>query len=96
VSDLGATKLKNIAEPVHVYSLQVGEPGLTKPSKRATSKQLSILALLLGGVLAVAMIATGPGDEASGQRKGLPKEIRRRPSALGYARTRSYFGRGHQ
>jgi adenylate cyclase len=27
VSDLGATQLKNIAEPVHVYSLEVGQPG---------------------------------------------------------------------
>ena len=27
VSDLGETKLKNIAEPVRIYSLQVGTPG---------------------------------------------------------------------
>src|SRR6516164_41510 len=26
VSDLGATQLKNIAEPIHVYSLEVGAP----------------------------------------------------------------------
>jgi adenylate cyclase len=26
VSDLGATLLKNIAEPIHVYSLEVGQP----------------------------------------------------------------------
>jgi adenylate cyclase len=31
VSDLGATKLKNIAEPVRVYSLQVGGTALAKP-----------------------------------------------------------------
>src|SRR6201984_1601282 len=30
VSDLGATQLKNIAEPVHVYSLEVGRPAQTK------------------------------------------------------------------
>ncbi len=31
VSDLGQTQLKNIAEPVRVYSLQVGLPGQAKP-----------------------------------------------------------------
>ena len=36
VSDLGATQLKNIAEPVRVYSLQVGVPA---QSKTATSGQ---------------------------------------------------------
>ena len=30
VSDLGLTKLKNIAEPVHVYSLEVGKTALAK------------------------------------------------------------------
>jgi adenylate cyclase len=32
VSDLGATRLKNIAEPVHVYSLEVGQPTEAKPA----------------------------------------------------------------
>jgi adenylate cyclase len=32
VTDLGATKLKNIAEPVHVYSLEVGQPAEAKPA----------------------------------------------------------------
>ncbi len=32
VSDLGATQLKNIAEPVRVYSLQVGLPAQAKPA----------------------------------------------------------------
>ena len=31
VIDLGATQLKNIAEPVHVYSLEVGQPAHAKP-----------------------------------------------------------------
>src|SRR6266508_6865950 len=30
ISDLGETKLKNIAEPVHIYSLQVGVPATAK------------------------------------------------------------------
>ena len=32
VSDLGLTQLKNIAEPVHVYSLEVGQPAQAKPA----------------------------------------------------------------
>jgi TolB-like protein/class 3 adenylate cyclase/Tfp pilus assembly protein PilF len=31
VSDLGATQLKNIAEPIRVYSLEVGQPAQAKP-----------------------------------------------------------------
>jgi adenylate cyclase len=35
VSDLGATQLKNIAEPIHVYSLEVGQPAQPKAAKPA-------------------------------------------------------------
>ena len=39
VSDLGPTQLKNIAEPVRVYSLQVGEPAraMATPQSNATA-----------------------------------------------------------
>jgi adenylate cyclase len=33
VSDLGTTQLKNIADPVHVYSVEVGKPASSKPLK---------------------------------------------------------------
>jgi adenylate cyclase len=36
VTDLGATQLKNISEPIHVYSLEVGQPAQTKPVPSAT------------------------------------------------------------
>jgi TolB-like protein/class 3 adenylate cyclase len=36
VSDLGPTKLKNIAQPVHVYSLEVGQPAQAKPADPMT------------------------------------------------------------
>jgi hypothetical protein len=32
VTDLGRTQLKNIAEPIHVYSLEVGQPVQAKPA----------------------------------------------------------------
>ncbi len=35
VTDLGPTELKNIAEPIRVYSLQVGVPAQAKPPKPA-------------------------------------------------------------
>jgi|HubBroStandDraft_6_1064221.scaffolds.fasta_scaffold52937_1 TolB-like protein/Tfp pilus assembly protein PilF len=37
VSDLGPTELKNIAEPIRVYSLQVGVPAQAKPALQAGS-----------------------------------------------------------
>jgi adenylate cyclase len=37
VSDLGATQLKNIAEPIHVYSLEVGQPAEAKPASAITT-----------------------------------------------------------
>jgi adenylate cyclase len=51
VNDLGPTELKNIAEPVRVYSLQVGIPAQAKPAAQAkspstsTSPRLSIVVL---------------------------------------------------
>jgi TolB-like protein/class 3 adenylate cyclase len=33
VTDLGPTQLKNIAEPIRAYSLQVGAPAVTKPAQ---------------------------------------------------------------
>src|SRR5271155_5805055 len=38
VADLGATQLKNIAEPVRVYSLQVGLPAQAKPAAPVEAK----------------------------------------------------------
>jgi adenylate cyclase len=38
VSDLGATQLKNIVEPVHVYSLEVGQPAQAKPVVTVAAK----------------------------------------------------------
>ena len=37
VTDLGPTELKNIAQPIHVYSLQVGVPAQAKPAAPMTA-----------------------------------------------------------
>jgi adenylate cyclase len=42
VSDLGATALKNIAEPVRLYSLQVGLPAQAKPTDPSDVKFASV------------------------------------------------------
>jgi TolB-like protein/class 3 adenylate cyclase/Flp pilus assembly protein TadD len=54
VSDLGPTQLKNIAEPIRVYSVQVGAPALAKP---AEPKKRSSLALFALGIAALLMVA---------------------------------------
>ena len=39
VTDLGATQLKNIALPVRVYSLEVGQPAEAKPKALASRRR---------------------------------------------------------
>jgi TolB-like protein/tetratricopeptide (TPR) repeat protein len=45
VSDLGSTQLKNIAEPIRVYSLEVGRPAQGKSPSAPTPPRLSIVVL---------------------------------------------------
>jgi adenylate cyclase len=66
-TDLGPTQLKNIAEPVRVYSLEVGKPAQAKPATEAKSlekppepKTPSRLALLAAGIAAL-LIVIGAG-----------------------------------
>src|SRR5208283_5334431 len=50
VTDLGPTQLKNIAEPIRVYSLEVGKPAQARPApapapERSAPPRLSIVVL---------------------------------------------------
>jgi TolB-like protein/class 3 adenylate cyclase len=50
VTDLGPTQLKNIAEPIRVYALEVGKPAQAKPapapaSEKSTPPRLSMVVL---------------------------------------------------
>ena len=59
VSDLGSTQLKNIAEPVRVYSLEVGKAAQAKPTKPAAPKQRLMFVLLGAGIAVLVVIAAG-------------------------------------
>jgi adenylate cyclase len=59
VADLGPTQLKNIADPVRVYSLQVGVPAPGKPAVRASAKGRSLLAPLAAGFAALLIVIAG-------------------------------------
>src|SRR5271170_1743280 len=66
VNDLGATQLKNIAEPIHIYSLEVGQPAKPRLVKLVSPDRL---ALIVAAFVALLAIAAGAGWYfLSGQR----------------------------
>jgi class 3 adenylate cyclase len=60
VTDLGATQLKNIAEPIHVYSLEVGQPVLAKPAPSATPADISMAQRTASTTLRNSMMLPSP------------------------------------
>jgi adenylate cyclase len=71
VTDLGPTQLKNIAEPVRAYSLQVGAPAAARPATQTEppeSKKRSMLAPLVAGIVALVGIAGGTWYLLAGNR----------------------------
>jgi len=56
VTDLGPTQLKNIAEPIRVYSLRVGVPAQAKPATGAKPPERSALAPLAAGIAALLIL----------------------------------------
>ena len=59
VSDLGPTRLKNIADPVRVYSLEVGKQAQVRATKPSAPKQRSMFVLLAAGIVALLVITAG-------------------------------------
>jgi adenylate cyclase len=59
VNDLGPIQLKNIADPIRAYSVQVAVPVEAKPGQSATSKVRSLALLLGASIVALAAIACG-------------------------------------
>jgi adenylate cyclase len=69
VMDLGPTRLKNIAEPVHVYSLEAGAPSGAKPLRRVARSRRSMIIALAALVVVLAAIAGGVWHFRSTGRK---------------------------
>ncbi len=57
VSDLGAKELKNITEPIRVYSLEAGKPAVAKPPQ--SKKRFSLAPLGLGFGVLISLVAGG-------------------------------------
>jgi TolB-like protein/class 3 adenylate cyclase/Tfp pilus assembly protein PilF len=56
---IGEQEVKNIAEPVRVYSLEVGKPAQAKLTKPAVPKRRSRLVALTAGIVALVAITAG-------------------------------------
>src|ERR1700676_4732205 len=71
VTDLGPTQLKNIAEPVRAYSLQVGARAVAKAAivpKPLGAKKRSMLAPLVAAIVALVVVAGGTWYFLAGNR----------------------------
>jgi adenylate cyclase len=73
VSDLGAVPLKNIAEPVHVYSLEVGQPA-SSAALRSQAKSLDSKPRLLAALAALLILAAASGWYMLGGRPTKPAQ----------------------
>src|SRR5271166_4450468 len=69
VTDLGPTQLKNIADPVRVYSLEVGKASQAKP---AQSKRRSSFAPLALGIAALAIVVAASAWYFLGENRTAP------------------------
>ena len=94
VSDLGPKELKNIAEPIRVYSLEVGAPPMQSPRRPAPEKsappRLSIV------VLPFANIGGDPEQEhfVDGVTESLTTDLSRIRGAVVIARNTAFTYKG--
>ena len=96
VSDLGATQLKNIAEPIRLYSLEIGHPAHAKPatptsgSDNSGPPRLSIL------VLPFANIGGDPEQEyfVDGVTESLTTDLSRLAGSFVIARNTAFTLKG--
>ena len=95
VSDLGPTQLKNIAEPIRVYSLEVGQPARAKPApapapEKSAPPRLSIV------VLPFANIGGDPEQEhfVDGVTESLTTDLSRIRAAVVIARNTAFTYKG--
>src|SRR5271166_1394083 len=91
VTDLGPTQLKNIAEPIRVYSLDVGaKPAPAPASEKSAPPRLSMV------VLPFANIGGGPEQEpfVDGVTESLTTDLSRIRGAYVVARNTAFTYKG--
>ena len=93
VSDLGPTQLKNIAEPIRVYSLEVCQPAQVRPapaSEKSAAPRLSMI------VLPFANIGGDPEQEhfVDGVTESLTTDLSRIRGAVVIARNTAFTYKG--
>jgi TolB-like protein/class 3 adenylate cyclase/Tfp pilus assembly protein PilF len=95
VNDLGATRLKNIAEPIHVYSLEVGQPTEARPASAASPGKTSAPHLSVI-VLPFANIGGDPEQEyfVDGVTESLTTDLSRISGAFVIARNTAFTYKG--
>src|SRR5580700_10233535 len=95
VTDLGTKELKNIAEPIRVYSLEVGEPAQAKPVL-APAPEKSIPPHLSMVVLPFANIGGGAEQEpfVDGVTESLTTDLSRIRGAVVIARNTAFTYKG--
>ena len=81
VNDLGETQLKNIAEPVRVYSLEVGKPTQAQPVKPAPAKPIkaaqrsNLVIPIIAAIAPLILIAGGAAWYFAGGPKSTTQSI---------------------
>src|SRR5208337_1522293 len=95
VSDLGPTKLKNISEPIRVYSLEVGQPAQPKPAPTPAT-QKSAPPRLSMVVLPFANIGADPEQEhfVDGVTESLTTDLSRIRGSFVIARNTAFTYKG--
>jgi TolB-like protein/class 3 adenylate cyclase/Tfp pilus assembly protein PilF len=96
VTDLGPTELKNIAEPIRVYSLQVGAPAHAKPSPPSSTADRTVPPRLSLVVLPFANIGGDPQQEhfVDGVTESLTTDLSRIRNAAVIARNTAFAYKG--
>jgi adenylate cyclase len=90
VTDLGTKEFKNIAEPIRVYSLEVGEPAPAKPAPAPAPEKSAARPRLSMVVLPFANIGSDPAREhfVDGVTESLTTDLSRIRGAVVIARIR--------
>jgi adenylate cyclase len=96
VTDLGPTQLKNIAEPIRVYSLEVGKPSQARPTPPPPASQKTGPPRLSIVVLPFKTLSSDPGQDyfADGVTENLTTDLSRIRNSFVIARNTAFTFKG--